>query len=170
MKLRSAFVLGLWFWSSASFGQVLPWCSQYYHFESYYYGMFAGYTGHEARPTYTDEGCYYRGRQDGTDVAIRWRDNRPACTNAANRGYDLGFQAENQVITEPAECSTMGYRFGISRLSVLARAGDAASVGEECIESYNKGYTDGIEGRIESTPLDKKLSHCYQTGFVEGAH
>ena len=151
------FILGPSLSLSSPHGQ----CRLAYHADSSGRGIEAGFKGQDLRPTINDESCYQQGVAEG--MLLPKEDS--ICQQDFEAGKENGLQAN--LLTLGTSCSTKGYIAGQALLHVGAREANSTLVGQNCIDEYKRGVTDGNNNNVPTTSDDHLAAECYMTGFYD---
>lgn len=143
------------------------WCSQSYRYENFSLGVAQGFQGGVTRPQILDEMCFRLGVQYGQTLK-RDEGQNSRCESAFNDGIEEGMRGiMGSHSPDSFNCFQAGNQYGLARLSLLARAGNAEEVGLECVKFYQQGKKDGLHHRVATLPSDDKDRACYLTGHTD---
>ncbi len=138
-------------------------CRASFHSDSAGRGIEAGFKNLDLRPNPLDENCYDQGVVEGQTLPK----NDSFCTSDFESGKQQGLDAGSD--SSGSECYTKGYIAGFALLGVAARAGDASTVGSDCIADYQSGLSDGKNGEGPNAMDSNRGSACYMTGFYDAS-
>ncbi len=138
-------------------------CRLSYHADSAGRGIEAGFKGLNLLPSPGDQGCYDQGVEEGNTLPK----GDQLCNNEFESGKRNGMLMT--ATTDGTDCYNKGYMAGQALLGVASRASDAQTVGQACVDQYQKGLSDGRQNAAPNQPESNPLTTCYFNGFYDAS-
>lgn len=145
-------------------------CSIGTSYESFGFGVNSGFTGDTTKSRMNDEYCFLLGQNEGQQLRSKYSAvpySLQSCQNNYQDGFNQGLNADILVIGDNGDCSHSGYLYGQSALSAGARDGNTNLVGQDCVNAYQQGLSDGRTHIGHGAYSNNRDSACYQTGLED---